>query len=47
MGACYVGTEHLLLGIIAEGRESDGHILLALGVDIHNARRTVVGVLCG
>jgi ATP-dependent Clp protease ATP-binding subunit ClpC len=39
----YIGTEHLLLGLIEEGDGLAGQVLLALGADLDTARRRVGG----
>ncbi|MFI5387193.1 MAG: Clp protease N-terminal domain-containing protein, partial [Fimbriimonadales bacterium] len=38
----YIGTEHLLLGIIREGDGLAGRVLTKLGVELENARREVM-----
>ncbi len=37
----YIGTEHLLLGMIREGEGLAAHVLFKLGVDLDNARREI------
>lgn len=37
----YIGTEHILLGLIAERFGVAGHVLQSLGVDLQKARRKV------
>jgi len=37
----YIGTEHLLLGLIAEGSGVAANVLKNLGVDVHQVRREV------
>ena len=41
----YIGTEHLLLGLIAEGQGIAGRALSALGVTLEGARAAVVTVV--
>ncbi len=38
----YIGTEHLLLGLIAEGEGLAGKILLKMGVELERTRREIV-----
>lgn len=40
----YIGTEHLLLGLIREGDGLAGRVLAKLGVDIERARREVMAL---
>ena len=40
----YIGTEHLLLGLIREGEGLAARILAKLGVDIERTRREVMGL---
>ncbi len=40
----YIGTEHLLLGLIREGDGLAGRVLQKLGVDIERTRREVMGL---
>jgi len=47
LGHNYVGSEHLLLGLIAEPAGSAGHQLRSAGADLRLARRAVVAVLAG
>jgi hypothetical protein len=42
LGNNYIGTEHLLLGLVREGEGLAGKILFKLGVDIEKARRAVL-----
>jgi len=37
----YIGTEHLLLGLISEGEGMAGRILASLGIELERARREV------
>jgi ATP-dependent Clp protease ATP-binding subunit ClpA len=41
----YIGTEHLLLGLIREGDGLAGRVLAKLGVDVGPAHEALVGVL--
>ena len=43
-GHIYIGTEHLLLGLIREGEGLAGRILSKLGVDLERARQAVVAL---
>jgi ATP-dependent Clp protease ATP-binding subunit ClpA len=47
LGNSYVGTEHLLLGLVAEPDGVAGHALRALGADLRVTRRTVAAALLG
>jgi ATP-dependent Clp protease ATP-binding subunit ClpA len=47
LGNSYIGTEHLLLGLIAEPDGVAGHALRALGADLRVTRRTVAAALLG
>ncbi len=40
----YIGTEHLLLGLIREGEGLAGRVLARLGVDLERTRREVVAL---
>lgn len=40
----YIGTEHLLLGLIREGDGLAGRVLAKLGVELEKARREVMGL---
>jgi ATP-dependent Clp protease ATP-binding subunit ClpA len=44
MGDAYVGTEHLLLGLLIEGEGVAAHVLEDLGVDIDAARAQIASV---
>lgn len=41
----YVGTEHLLLGLLREGEGLAAHVLANLGVDIDGVRKVIESVL--
>ena len=43
----YVGTEHLLLGLIREGEGIAAQVLNNLGVDIHKTRKSILTLLGG
>lgn len=47
LGHNYIGTEHLLLGLIREGEGVAARVLRELGVDLDVIRRTVVNLLGG
>lgn len=41
----YIGTEHLLLGLLREGEGVAGQVLTHLGVELEQARRAVEGIV--
>src|SRR5437660_3804714 len=41
----YIGTEHLLLGLLREGDGVAGKVLTRLGVDLEQARQAVEGIV--
>src|SRR3954454_6643543 len=45
LGHNYIGTEHLLLGLIAEGSGFAGQLLVRMGVDLARARGAVMNLL--
>ncbi|MBS4021224.1 MAG: ATP-dependent Clp protease ATP-binding subunit [Dethiobacter sp.] len=45
LGHNYVGTEHLLLGLIREGEGIAAQVLTNLGADLQRARKSVLGLL--
>jgi ATP-dependent Clp protease ATP-binding subunit ClpC len=47
LGHHYIGTEHVLLGLIAEADGQAGQVLRARGVDLRTARRAVSAALAG
>lgn len=47
MGTNYVGTEHLLLGLIREGEGIAARVLTALGADLNKVRQSVIQMLGG
>ncbi|HLQ60746.1 MAG TPA: Clp protease N-terminal domain-containing protein [Candidatus Acidoferrales bacterium] len=44
MGDNYVGTEHLLLGLMVEGEGIAAHVLVDLGVNLPEVKKQVVGL---
>jgi ATP-dependent Clp protease ATP-binding subunit ClpA len=47
LGTGFVGTEHLLLGLIGEADGVAGHVLRSLGADLRVTRRTVAAAQSG
>ena len=47
LGHNYIGTEHLLLGLIKEGEGVAAVVLKRLGIDLNKAREEIVGMLSG
>jgi hypothetical protein len=47
LGHHYLGTEHLLLGIVREGEGSAARILVDLGADLSRVRQQVIRVMSG
>jgi ATP-dependent Clp protease ATP-binding subunit ClpC len=47
LGTNYIGSEHLLLGMIAEPDGAAGRTLRTLGADLRLARKTVAAALAG
>jgi Clp amino terminal domain, pathogenicity island component len=47
LGHNYIGTEHILLGLIREGEGVAAQVLVKLGADLDRVRQTVVQVLAG
>jgi len=45
LGHSYIGTEHILLGLIREGDSVAAHVLTGLGADLDGAREQVVRLL--
>ena len=45
LGHNYVGTEHVLLGLIREGDGVAAHVLVSMGVTLERAREAVLGLL--
>ena len=47
LGHNYIGTEHILLGLIREGEGVAAQVLRKLGADLNRVRQTVVQLLPG
>ena len=47
MGHNYIGTEHILLGLVREGEGVGARVLKGLGADVHRVRQTVIRLLEG
>ena len=47
LGHDYIGTEHILLGLIREGEGVAAQVLQKLGADLDRVRQTVIQVLSG
>jgi ATP-dependent Clp protease ATP-binding subunit ClpC len=47
LGHNYIGTEHILLGIVREGEGVGSEVLVALGADLSSVRQQVVQLLSG
>ena len=47
LGHDYIGTEHILLGLIREGDGVAAQVLTNAGVDLNQARQRVIGLLHG
>ncbi len=47
LGHNYIGTEHMLLGLVREGEGVAAQVLVALGADLSRVRQRVVDVLSG
>ncbi|NNF65099.1 MAG: AAA family ATPase, partial [Acidimicrobiia bacterium] len=47
LGHNYIGTEHILLGLIREGEGVAAQVLQALGAELHKVRQTVIQLLSG
>ena len=47
LGHHYIGTEHLLLGLVREGEGVGAQILVALGADLGTVRRSVIATMSG
>jgi ATP-dependent Clp protease ATP-binding subunit ClpC len=45
LGHQYIGTEHLLLGLIREGNGKAAHVLTELGADLDRTRQEVLRLL--
>ena len=47
LGHNYIGTEHILLGLIREGEGVAAQVLQKLGADLNSVRQTVIQLLSG
>ena len=47
LGHNYIGTEHILLGLIREGEGVAAQVLVKLGADLSRVRRQVIELLSG
>ena len=47
LGHTYIGTEHLLLGLIREGEGVAAQVLVKLGADLNRVRQQVIQLLSG
>ncbi|HEX4217602.1 MAG TPA: Clp protease N-terminal domain-containing protein [Acidimicrobiales bacterium] len=47
LGHSYIGTEHILLGLVREGEGVGAQVLRGLGADLATVRRQVIEVLSG
>ncbi|WP_026459889.1 ATP-dependent Clp protease ATP-binding subunit [Schaalia suimastitidis] len=47
LGHNYIGTEHLLLGLLKEGEGTAAQVLTKLGADLGKVRQTVIQLLSG
>src|SRR6266516_4630219 len=47
LGPNYIGTEHILLGLIREGEGVAAQVLQKLGADLNRVRQTVIQLLSG
>ena len=47
LGHQYIGTEHLLLGVVREGQGVGAQVLVSLGTDMVDVRKTVARLLHG
>src|SRR5687767_3086694 len=47
LGHDYIGTEHILLGLIREGAGVAAQVLFKLGADLNSARQDVIKLLSG
>ncbi|WP_052808616.1 Clp protease N-terminal domain-containing protein [Streptomyces cyaneogriseus] len=47
LGHSYIGTEHILLGLIREGESVTAQVLVKLGADLNRVRRQVMELLAG
>jgi ATP-dependent Clp protease ATP-binding subunit ClpC len=47
LGHNYIGTEHILLGLIREGESVAAQVLVKLGADLNRVRQVVIALLSG
>jgi ATP-dependent Clp protease ATP-binding subunit ClpC len=47
LGHSYIGTEHILLGLVREGEGVAAQVLQKLGADLNRVRQTVIQLLSG
>jgi ATP-dependent Clp protease ATP-binding subunit ClpC len=47
LGHNYIGTEHILLGLVREGEGVAAQVLQKLGVDLERVRQTVIELISG
>ena len=47
LGHNYIGTEHILLGLIREGEGVAAQVLQKLGAELHKVRQSVIQLLSG
>jgi hypothetical protein len=47
LGHSYIGTEHLLLGLVREGEGVGAHVLVSMGADLDRVRDRVMEFLAG
>jgi ATP-dependent Clp protease ATP-binding subunit ClpC len=47
LGHTYIGTEHMLLGLVREGEGVAGQVLASLGADLNRTRELVIEILAG
>jgi ATP-dependent Clp protease ATP-binding subunit ClpC len=47
LGHNYIGTEHILLGLVREGSDVGAHILQDLGVELAQLRESISGLISG
>ena len=45
LGHNYIGTEHILLGLLREGEGTAAQVLIKLGADLSSVRQTVIQIL--
>ena len=47
LGHNYIGTEHMLLGLVREGEGVAAQVLVSLGADLSRVRQQVIQLLSG